>query len=73
MKKQTDTARVAPLAPYLGGKFRLSKRIIDKIEQIPHTIYAEPFVGMAASFCGANKSRKPKSSTTSTANWSICT
>lgn len=56
MKKQTDTARVAspsrvvPLAPYLGGKFRLSKRIIDKIEQIPHTIYAEPFVGMGGIF-----------------------
>lgn len=39
-----------PLAPYLGGKFRLSKRIIDKIEQIPHTIYAEPFVGMGGIF-----------------------
>lgn len=56
MKKQTDTARVAspsrvvPLAPYLGGKFRLSKRIINKIEQIPHTIYAEPFVGMGGIF-----------------------
>lgn len=50
MKKQTDTVRVAPLAPYLGGKFRLSKRIIDKIEQIPHTIYAEPFVGMGGIF-----------------------
>ena len=50
MKKQTDTARVAPLAPYLGGKFRLSKRIISKIEQIPHKIYAEPFVGMGGVF-----------------------
>ena len=38
--------RIAPLAPYLGGKFRLSKRIVAKIEQIPHKIYAEPFVGM---------------------------
>lgn len=46
MKKQTDTVRIAPLAPYLGGKFRLSKRIINKIEQIQHKIYAEPFVGM---------------------------
>lgn len=42
--------RIAPLAPYLGGKFRLSKRIIDKIEQIPHKIYAEPFVGMGGIF-----------------------
>ena len=50
MKKQTDTVRIAPLAPYLGGKFRLSKRIINKIEQIPHKIYAEPFVGMGGIF-----------------------
>lgn len=49
MTKQTDT-RVAPLAPYLGGKFRLSKRIINRIEQIPHKIYAEPFVGMGGIF-----------------------
>lgn len=50
MKKQTDTVRIAPLAPYLGGKFRLSKRIINKIEQVPHKIYAEPFVGMGGIF-----------------------
>ena len=42
--------RIAPLAPYLGGKFRLSKRIINRIEQIPHKIYAEPFVGMGGIF-----------------------
>ena len=42
--------RIAPLAPYLGGKFRLSKRIINKIEQIQHKIYAEPFVGMGGIF-----------------------
>ena len=46
MKKKIESVRVAPLAPYLGGKFRLSKRIVAKIEQIPHKIYAEPFVGM---------------------------
>ena len=52
MKKQNEKMpeRLAPLAPYLGGKFRLSKRIIAKIEQIPHKIYAEPFVGMGGIF-----------------------
>ena len=50
MKKKIETVRVTPLAPYLGGKFRLSKRIIDKIEQIPHKIYAEPFIGMGGIF-----------------------
>lgn len=52
MKKQNEEMpeRLAPLAPYLGGKFRLSKRIINKIEQVPHKIYAEPFVGMGGIF-----------------------
>ena len=61
MKKQNEEipARVAPLAPYLGGKFRLSKRIIDKIEQIPHKIYAEPFVGMGGIFL--RRTKIPKS------------
>ncbi len=60
MKKQTDTVRVAPLAPYLGGKFRLSKRIIDKIEQIPHKTYAEPFVGMGGIFLRRTQIPKAK-------------
>lgn len=38
------------LPPIWGGKFRLSKRIINKIEQIQHKIYAEPFVGMGGIF-----------------------
>ena len=59
MKKQTDTMRATPLAPYLGGKFRLSKRIINKIEQVPHKIYAEPFVGMGGIFL--RRTKIPKS------------
>ena len=42
--------QLKPLAPYLGGKFRLAKKIIGKIEQTPHKIYAEPFVGMGGVF-----------------------
>ena len=49
-KQKLIPARVTPLAPYLGGKFRLSKRIVAKIEQIQHKIYAEPFVGMGGIF-----------------------
>jgi DNA adenine methylase len=41
---------IEPLAPYIGGKVKLSKTIIPKIEAIPHTIYAEPFVGMGGIF-----------------------
>lgn len=37
-------------APYLGGKRRLARRVIERIEQIPHKTYAEPFVGMGGVF-----------------------
>lgn len=50
MERVEMPERLALLAPYLGGKFRLSKRIINKIEQIQHKIYAEPFVGMGGIF-----------------------
>lgn len=39
-----------PLAPYVGGKRSLSKRIVSLIEATPHTSYAEPFVGMGGIF-----------------------
>jgi DNA adenine methylase len=39
-----------PVAPYLGGKRHLSRRIIERIAEIPHQTYAEPFVGMAGVF-----------------------
>ena len=41
-----SAAPAEPLAPWLGGKKYLARRIIELIEAIPHTCYAEPFVGM---------------------------
>ncbi|PCI45958.1 MAG: DNA methyltransferase [Alphaproteobacteria bacterium] len=41
---------VKPVAPYQGGKIRLAKRIIQMINQIDHTTYAEVFVGMGGIF-----------------------
>ncbi|TAN72316.1 MAG: DNA adenine methylase [Magnetospirillum sp.] len=41
---------IRPVAPYLGGKRNLAKRIGAEIERIPHAIYAEPFVGMGGVF-----------------------
>lgn len=43
-------APVRPLAPYIGGKRFLARRIIELIGQIPHRTYAEPFVGMGGVF-----------------------
>ncbi len=41
---------VRPVAPYIGGKRGLAKRIVGIIERIPHKTYAEPFVGMGGVF-----------------------
>lgn len=41
---------IRPPAPYQGSKRRLAARIVVLIEQIPHSLYAEPFVGMGGVF-----------------------
>ena len=40
----------APVAPWLGGKKALCRKIIERIEAIEHTTYFEPFVGMGGVF-----------------------
>ena len=39
-----------PAAGYIGGKRNLARRVCALIEQLPHTGYAEPFVGMGGIF-----------------------
>jgi len=39
-----------PAAAYIGGKKQLATRLIELIERVPHTTYAEPFVGMGGIF-----------------------
>lgn len=41
---------VAPVAPWLGGKRNLAKRITAILDTIPHECYAEPFLGMGGIF-----------------------
>jgi len=41
---------VVPAAGYIGGKRNLSRRVISILEQIDHSSYAEPFVGMGGIF-----------------------
>ncbi|HRJ60572.1 MAG TPA: DNA adenine methylase [Azospirillaceae bacterium] len=46
-------ARVKPLqglAPWVGGKRQLAKRLIRRFEMFPHHCYAEPFIGMGGVF-----------------------
>lgn len=37
-------------AGYIGGKRNLARRLVSRIEAIPHDLYAEPFVGMGGVF-----------------------
>ncbi|GAB5502774.1 MAG: DNA adenine methylase [Pyruvatibacter sp.] len=46
----TPIAPTQTPAPYLGGKRKLARRVIERIEQVPHATYAEPFVGMGGVF-----------------------
>ncbi|WP_031318409.1 DNA adenine methylase [Blastomonas sp. CACIA14H2] len=41
---------VSPVAPYIGGKRKLAKRLCAMIDQVDHQTYAEPFVGMGGVF-----------------------
>jgi len=51
MKNIQETINpVAPAAAYIGGKRLLSKQIIERIKEIPHVCYAEPFFGMGGVF-----------------------
>jgi len=49
---------VKPVAPYIGGKMQLAKRIAGRISAIPHANYVEPFVGMGGIFF--RRSERPK-------------
>ena len=44
-----------PVAPYVGGKKVLSRRLAAMIGAVPHNLYAEPFVGMGGVFFRRNR------------------
>jgi DNA adenine methylase len=41
---------IAPVAPWLGGKRNLARRVCAILDSIPCTTYCEPFVGMGGIF-----------------------
>ncbi len=49
---------VRPIAPYIGGKRNLSRLLVERIGRMPHSLYAEPFVGMGGVFL--RRDRRPK-------------
>lgn len=53
MRRDTKFESIEPVRPasaYQGGKSQLAKTIIMRIDTVPHTTYAEPFVGMGGVF-----------------------
>lgn len=50
MTDHQPTAPVVPAAPWIGGKHRLAKKIIERLQPIPHLCYCEPFIGMGGIF-----------------------
>jgi DNA adenine methylase len=49
---------VRPVAPWIGGKRNLAKRLIARINTIQHETYAEAFVGMGGVFL--RRDRRPR-------------
>ncbi|WP_370236653.1 DNA adenine methylase [Brevundimonas sp.] len=47
---RTPVRPIKPVAPYLGGKRNLARRLVEIIEATPHDRYAEAFVGMGGVF-----------------------
>ncbi len=46
----TPVEPTSPVAPWMGGKRNLAKRICAILDQTPCGTYAEPFVGMGGVF-----------------------
>ena len=59
MEPLTPVSPTRPIAPWLGGKRNLAKRICALIDTIPHETYAEGFVGMGGVFL--RRSSRPRS------------
>jgi DNA adenine methylase len=55
----TPISPILPVAPWLGGKRALAKRICARLDAMPCETYAEPFVGMGGIFL--RRSTRPKS------------
>jgi DNA adenine methylase len=58
MESIRDVDPISPVAPWRGGKRNLARRLVERIDAIPHTTYAEPFVGMGGVFL--RRRRVPK-------------
>jgi DNA adenine methylase len=54
----TAVSPANPVAAYVGGKRLLAAKVCARIASVPHSLYAEPFVGMGGVFF--RRAAKPK-------------
>lgn len=66
-----DVKPCKPVAAYIGGKSKLASLITGRIEQIPHTSYAEAFVGMGGIFL--RRRQRPKAEIINDYNMEVAT
>lgn len=59
--------KAKPVAPYIGGKKNLAGRLVERIEDVPHHVYAEVFVGMGGVFL--RRKQRPKAEVIN--DWSL--
>ena len=71
MESIRTVAPTRPVAGYIGGKRNLAKRLVARIEAIPHRTYAEPFVGMGGVFL--RRRRLPKAEVIDDLNRDVAT
>jgi DNA adenine methylase len=69
MTAMTKVSPAAPVAPWLGGKKILHRKIIERIEAISHATYVEPFIGMGGVFL--RRSWRPKAEVANDLNGEI--
>lgn len=60
-----------PPAGYIGGKRALSRRLVARIAEVPHVMYAEPFVGMGGVFF--RRTGRPKAEVINDASRDVAT
>lgn len=71
MESMQPVRSLRTLAPYIGGKRNLAERLVQRINRIPHTTYAEPFVGMGGVFL--RRDRVPKAEVINDLNRDVAT
>lgn len=66
-----SVAPVRPVAPYIGGKRNLARRLVEKIDRTPHDSYGEVFVGMGGVFL--RRRRRPRAEAINDFNRDVAT